>query len=49
MPTYKVEFFNVYEWGIQTTSVEAENEEIAEEIAQDMQLGQLVSVGEEEE
>ena len=46
MRTYKVGFFNVYEWGIQTTYIEAANAEIAEQTAYDMQLGQLDTVEE---
>ena len=48
MSKYRVEFFNVYEWGIQTIFVDAEDEDIAEQKAIEMELGQIVNVEEEE-
>tara|TARA_B100000902_G_scaffold4661_2_gene5942 strand:- start:1206 stop:1361 length:156 start_codon:yes stop_codon:yes gene_type:complete len=43
---YKVEFFNVWQWGTQSVCIEAETPDSAWDIAQEMELGELVSVEE---
>jgi len=43
---YKVEFHNVYHWGTQSICIEAETEDSAWQIAQELSIGELTDIKE---